>query len=89
MKKLVILAIALAGFSAAGFAQKVPAAKKNEAPKTQVKKVNETKKPTKTAELSKGVKSTTPAVAKKTTPATASPASLPTKKHVSPKKKHG
>ena len=65
MKKVLIAVLALAGFSAASFAQTVPAAKKNDPAKLQVVKKTTDKKPdAKVVALNKPAKPVTPVVAK-------------------------
>ena len=63
MKKLIIAALALAGFSAASFAQVTPAVKKNDAAKMQVvKKTTDKKMDGKVVAMNKGTKLPAPVV---------------------------
>ena len=65
MKKLIIAALALVGFSAASFAQSAPAVKKNEPHKMQVvKKETNKKADAKVVALNKGSKPAPVAVSK-------------------------
>jgi hypothetical protein len=65
MKRVLIVALALLGFSAASLAQTVPATKKNEPSKTQiVKKATRKKENSQAVASNKAAKTTTPAVAK-------------------------
>ena len=90
MKKLLIAALALVGFSAASFAQTTPATKKNEPSKVQVvKKANDKKQDAKTVAIHKTAKTTSPAIKKETTTPVAKAGTAQTKPAVTKKNAAG